>query len=124
MFLNAILSTLGRDSRKCEIWNNGIAPWFVPTFIRLGWLGLGLFPLALLQIQAPRKINFSGVCSLFPLFRYSAFSGVPIEKPRHYGTYNIQDDLMPTSDSFKDLGVIIDDELKFHAQALSLGYHP
>ena len=41
-------------------------------------------------------------------------------KLHYYGTYNIQGNLIPPSESVKDLGVIIDDKLKFHDHVASV----
>ena len=41
-------------------------------------------------------------------------------KPHKYGQYNIQGNLVPPSNSVKDLGVLIDHKLKFHAQTASV----
>ena len=41
-------------------------------------------------------------------------------KPHHHGTYNIQGNLILPSESVKDLGVIIDDKLKFHDHVTSV----
>ena len=44
-----------------------------------------------------------------------------LENHRHeYGHYNIQENLVPPSDSLKDLGVLIDHKLKFHAHTSSV----
>ena len=39
---------------------------------------------------------------------------------RQYGHYNIQGNLISPSDSVKDLGVLIDDKLKFHTHTASV----
>ena len=39
--------------------------------------------------------------------------------PHGYGEYNIQGTQMSYSDTIKDLGVLIDDNLKFHAHTTS-----
>ena len=41
-------------------------------------------------------------------------------KLHYHGTYNIQGNLIPPSESVKDLGVIIDDKLKFHDHVASV----
>ena len=53
-------------------------------------------------------------------FNASKYFFLHLGPPHEYGEYNIQGTIISSSDTINDLGVLIDDNLKFHSYATSV----